>query len=629
VPETIYRALIVDDDDVSRYLAVNALGLLGFDCEEAEDGCIAIEMVRKNPYDVVITDLRMPIQNGHGLAVEILKLQCPPLVVVLTSVTEPRIVHDLMTRGVADVAFKPVPFPAFAAKIRSCLKKGESKPVGVGHLAQAANPQATSQESHEYCDKRPSLSAASAHNPANHGKHVALIMLNDVIRARELADRLSTETVHAAVARTNEELYQLVNLQRVDFLMIEEKQGGLISAPEILERMRSELLSPKTLLVAESGGKTAERASALGVVQTISPNASFKEMADGAERAIAAITESDEMIPRVARRLVQSCDRLPQVPQLLVKLVDYLRMDAVDVPVNQLAKHIAADSQATAELLRLINSASMGLRWRINSVVDAVHYLGAKRAISLILSSAASSGVSDLLTGWSNPFREWYQQRSVLIASTAAVFANRFEEVSEDTAFVLGLLQEIGILVLANSPQQQYSEKTLQRTREIPQFSLAAAEFADFQITHAEVSAAFLREWELPQSLIGPILHHHSADEQGRRSKSEQSLIRVMRIGEAFADLSDNPHPYRMRKLNILLAHYGTGAEALCRQCLSEATDRTTESCEQFSIPIPDHDVLRQALDAATKPHQVDSWQEASVAEDASVAIVGSNADGC
>jgi len=307
------------------------------------------------------------------------------------------------------------------------------------------------------------------------------------------------------------------------------------------------------------------------------------------------------MIPRPARVLVQRYDRLPPMPQLLVKLTEYMRMDAVEMPLKQLANDISADSQATAELLRLINSASAGLHRKVSSVAEAINYLGAKRAISLVFSSATVSVQSDLLKPWSEPLREWYHKRSVLIASTAACFAARLEQISADTAFVLGLLQEIGILVLANSAQHQYFEKTLRRSREVPQVLLDSAELADFQMTHAEVSAALLQRWELPQSLIGPILEHHSRDEQQRRrSKTDRSLMRVMQIGEAFANLSDCQHSYRTRKLNMLLAHYGSAKAPLCRTCLSEATARAAESCELFSIPVPDPETLRRAMNEIT-----------------------------
>jgi len=63
------RILVVDDDGDIRRLNAEALMLLGFEVDAAEDGSVAWDNIQENSYDLMITDNRMPKVTG----VELLK----------------------------------------------------------------------------------------------------------------------------------------------------------------------------------------------------------------------------------------------------------------------------------------------------------------------------------------------------------------------------------------------------------------------------------------------------------------------------------------------------------------------------------------------------------------------------
>src|SRR5262245_66696096 len=115
------RALVVDDEESIRMLAVAALTKEGFVCDMADDGQSAWQHITESrtPYDLVVTDLAMPRRNGHALAVDLLAMPERPLVTILTGVTDPRLTRDLIARGVDDFVIKPVKFAPFAAKMRA------------------------------------------------------------------------------------------------------------------------------------------------------------------------------------------------------------------------------------------------------------------------------------------------------------------------------------------------------------------------------------------------------------------------------------------------------------------------------------------------------------------------------
>jgi two-component system nitrate/nitrite response regulator NarL len=94
------RVLVVDDHPLFRVGLSYALGAQGFDVAgEAEDGEQALEACRRESFDVVLMDVRMPGMNGIDACREIRSLPEPPLVVMLTTFDEPGIVRSAREAG--------------------------------------------------------------------------------------------------------------------------------------------------------------------------------------------------------------------------------------------------------------------------------------------------------------------------------------------------------------------------------------------------------------------------------------------------------------------------------------------------------------------------------------------------
>ncbi len=62
------RFLIVDDFSTMRRILRNLLKEIGFNnAEEAEDGAVALNMLRNGKYDFVVSDINMPNMDGFAL----------------------------------------------------------------------------------------------------------------------------------------------------------------------------------------------------------------------------------------------------------------------------------------------------------------------------------------------------------------------------------------------------------------------------------------------------------------------------------------------------------------------------------------------------------------------------------
>ncbi len=120
------RILVVDDDPVTRELAVGVLTANGFSVEQATDGQAALDMLaRDSRYSLMTLDLSMPRVGGH----EVLKkmrstaLTAGLPIVVLTSTEGEETEINLMNDGADDYLRKPLDAGRFVARVRAVLRR--------------------------------------------------------------------------------------------------------------------------------------------------------------------------------------------------------------------------------------------------------------------------------------------------------------------------------------------------------------------------------------------------------------------------------------------------------------------------------------------------------------------------
>ncbi|MEX0820471.1 MAG: HDOD domain-containing protein, partial [Pirellulaceae bacterium] len=127
-----YRAIVVDDEVIVQKMLTFALEREGFSCDVAGDGVEASALLGSRVYDLVVTDLRMPHKHGYSLALEILADCDRPVVLVHTSIDDPRLTQDLLVRGIDDISYKPTDYSLFATRARSLVERRRSARCATG-----------------------------------------------------------------------------------------------------------------------------------------------------------------------------------------------------------------------------------------------------------------------------------------------------------------------------------------------------------------------------------------------------------------------------------------------------------------------------------------------------------------
>ena len=80
------RVLVVDDDLYARQAMMEGLRSRGYQVNGAEDGLQALQQLRREPFNLVITDIQMPRMDGVALLREICRHDYAPVVVQTTLV---------------------------------------------------------------------------------------------------------------------------------------------------------------------------------------------------------------------------------------------------------------------------------------------------------------------------------------------------------------------------------------------------------------------------------------------------------------------------------------------------------------------------------------------------------------
>ena len=124
--DIMQRILVVDDEKMIRNVIREYAEFDGFEVTEAEDGMEAVEICRKEDFDLIVMDIMMPRLDGYSAIKEIRKTKQIPVIMLSARGEE----YDKLFGfeiGIDDYVVKPFSPKELLARIKAVLKRAAAK----------------------------------------------------------------------------------------------------------------------------------------------------------------------------------------------------------------------------------------------------------------------------------------------------------------------------------------------------------------------------------------------------------------------------------------------------------------------------------------------------------------------
>jgi diguanylate cyclase (GGDEF)-like protein len=121
------RILVVDDDEMVREIIVASVTADGHNVEVCGDGVAALEKSNRDPYDLIVTDMRLPGLDGLSLIKKLKATECDTDVIVITGYGSVENAVECMKAGALDYLIKPFTVEQIQVAVRKALAHRELK----------------------------------------------------------------------------------------------------------------------------------------------------------------------------------------------------------------------------------------------------------------------------------------------------------------------------------------------------------------------------------------------------------------------------------------------------------------------------------------------------------------------
>lgn len=126
LPKNLPDLLIADDERTTREALMRFLRK-HFNVTGAEDGTVAVNLLKSNHFDIVLTDLRMPGADGMQVLKYAVSLPAPPVVLVFSAYGGVSEAVAAVKAGAFDFVVKPVKLDDLEAKLNMALAACRSR----------------------------------------------------------------------------------------------------------------------------------------------------------------------------------------------------------------------------------------------------------------------------------------------------------------------------------------------------------------------------------------------------------------------------------------------------------------------------------------------------------------------
>lgn len=299
--------------------------------------------------------------------------------------------------------------------------------------------------------------------------------------------------------------------------------------------------------------------------------------------------------------------KLYSLPAVALKVLKLMRQKTVDT--QSLKECIEHDPALAGKILRVVNSALFGLSEPVADLNQALALLGTKTLKLLVLGFSLPT---DLFSNMEAAVLEHYWRHTLIKSVAAREISEHLFQAPGDEAFLAGLLQDIGLLALAQdlkTPYLEFLNKIFEANED-----LALLERETLGFDHRMLSAAMLENWGLPPSLAKPLAVPFDRHTIAELPLAEQRMPKILHLADLVADFLGFQRLERLNQLLDVGQAYRRLALDQLEDLLESLETKVPQLAEVLSVQWSSQADYRQIL--------LDAYQQLSeVADDAAESL--------
>jgi len=220
---------------------------------------------------------------------------------------------------------------------------------------------------------------------------------------------------------------------------------------------------------------------------------------------------------------IASIKTLPSPSKTYNEVVHKLQSETASI--GSIAELISKDISLSARLLQIVNSAFFGLPQHVESIEQAVNYLGLNTVQGLVLTAGVHDQLKD--AGIPETLLESISNHSIAVGGHAKKIAGEIglQQRDSENALTAGLMHDIGKLVLlANFKDEMNVAIKLAQEKSIEPY---LAEKEILGANHGEIGAHLLSLWGLHDPIIEAVAFHHNPQHTAQLTKNILTAVHI------------------------------------------------------------------------------------------------------
>lgn len=234
----------------------------------------------------------------------------------------------------------------------------------------------------------------------------------------------------------------------------------------------------------------------------------------------------------VIQKDIEKLKPLPLIVQEALELMHKPEISAKDV-----AKLIKKDQIITARILQVANSAVFGGITNITTISQAIPRLGFDNVINIITSICCKDMFKNAGKYQLEETGLWQHSIACGLMCESIIKYKKIQSKDKsinlaEQAFIVGLLHDIGKTILIKYIDDNFEDIRTCSQAQNKEFYLLEKELVGY--SHEEISKLILEKWNIPETLITPVYHHHNPKEYDKNLSNV--LLNVLYVGNVLSN---------------------------------------------------------------------------------------------